>query len=65
MEILVPEFEEQGASDSLISGDIMKLQPGAEANSFCHYIIPTTVWKANVVGRKIDDGEYRYFYYTL
>ncbi|KAE8443538.1 hypothetical protein EG329_001778 [Mollisiaceae sp. DMI_Dod_QoI] len=46
------------------SGGIIQLQPGAECDSFNHYIILPAVWKANVVEREVGDEECLYCHWA-
>lgn len=57
------EFENAGfIQEGDISGQIICLQPGVECDMFFHYIVPPAFWKANVVGREVEEGEYRYWH---
>lgn len=58
------EFQKQGLrQDGNISGRMIELEPGAdETDGFHHYIIPPAMWKANVVGREVKEGEYQYWH---
>jgi hypothetical protein len=56
------EFAHLGfKQDGLISTEMLELQPGTESDCFYHYIIPPRVWKENIVGREVKDGEYQYW----
>jgi hypothetical protein len=65
VEMVADEFETLGMrQDGDISGKMIELRPGAEADSFYHYIIPHAMWKANIVGREVAEGEYRYWHWA-
>ncbi|KAH8812682.1 hypothetical protein F5884DRAFT_878567 [Xylogone sp. PMI_703] len=56
------EFEAQGMRQDEITGDMVELQAGSECDGFRHFIIPPEMWKANVVGREVEEGEYQYWH---
>ncbi len=56
-----PDFSYRGFRQDMVSGYMVKLQPGAECDGFDHFIVPPKVWKENVTGRKVEEGEYQYF----
>src|SRR5690348_16020926 len=52
------DFYDKGLrQDGNISGDMIALTAGTESDTFCFYIIPPAMWKDNVVGREVEDGE--------
>lgn len=56
------EFEDDGFNIEVYDdGQVLQLQTGEEADAFYHYIIPSQMWKENVVDREVEDGEYRYW----
>jgi hypothetical protein len=43
---------------------MLQLQAGSECDAFYHYIIPPSMWKDNVEGREVKDGEYKYWHWA-
>ena len=65
LEHLVDEFATlQLRQDDQLTGKIIRLEEGAMSDGFAHLIIPPAVWKANVVGREVGEGEYQYFHWA-
>jgi hypothetical protein len=59
--IFAHDFYHKGMKqDGLIVEMMLSLRPGTECDNFHHYIIAPDVWKQNIVGREVVEGEYQF-----